>query len=189
MLEHSLQVQPDPVSGTLKVLDTLRLPEATAATTLEFSLNRAFSVQQDGQPLQPIQQHAAVNVYRARSDANGQVNLEYSGKLASTPDCDWLVQACVLLNQQGLFLDGGSAWYPQAGDALHRFRLQVVLPEGWVSLSQGTQIEQGWTEQQPQRALYLLAGPFQIYEAPATEGCRAPWSTCNSPIRSWLSVI
>ena len=42
--------------------------------------------------------------------------------------------------------------------------MQTQLPEGWHSISQGQQIENGWEELSPQDDIYLIAAPYQIHQ-------------------------
>lgn len=144
----------------LRVEDTLRLPPALQrAGHFRFALGASFQLQQ------PTAQRTAAGDYSIPLAAGQtEITLQYSGKLTSTQDCAWLTQACVLLGQDGLYVDGGSGWYPQVEGVLHTFELQVELPTGWVSLSQGEQTATGWREMQPQDSLYLLAGPFHVYQ-------------------------
>ena len=161
-MHHELHLTPDLKASLLEVEDRLTIPASLPeSTAFEFTLGQTFTLQSpaikplDGNrysiPLQPGQR---------------EITLKYRGKLASTPDCAWLSQACVLLDERGIYLDGNSQWYPQTADALHTFALDVTLPEGWVSLSQGQATPHGWQETQPQDSLYLIAGKFHVYQQP-----------------------
>lgn len=72
------------------------------------------------------------------------------------------------ISENGVFLHGGSYWYPVFEDYLINFRLSVKLPQGWYAISQG--IEEGdgntivWNSQEPQEEIYLVANRFIRYE-------------------------
>ena len=160
VLHHVLQVTPDLATGSLQVEDTVSVPP-NLRTNGEFAFVLGDAFQLDT----PSVTTSAGRDYRiALAPEQTTVTLRYRGKLTSTPDCAWLTQACVLLNQRGVYLDGSAQWYPQAANALHTFELHVTLPEGWVSLSQGKALADGWQEMQPQDSIYLLAGKFHVYQ-------------------------
>ena len=174
VVAHRLHITLHSEQGELEVVDELDLSElkSTVGTAgkLSFYLNSDFTLQHDKQSVTPVTTQDGVSHYQLDISGQDKLRLSYRGKLASTEDCSWLVQACVLLNDRGVFLDGNSAWYPQIAGTLQRFSMELVLPEGWVSLSQGRNTAQGWEELQPQRDIYLLAGPFQVYEAESKVG-------------------
>lgn len=160
VLHHVLQVTPDLATGSLQVEDTVSVPP-DLRTNGEFAFVLGDAFQLDT----PSVTTSADHHYRiALAPEQTTLTLRYRGKLTSTPDCAWLTQACVLLNQRGVYLDGGAQWYPQAANALHTFELHVILPDGWVSLSQGKALADGWQEMQPQDSIYLLAGKFYVYQ-------------------------
>jgi aminopeptidase N len=164
VLHHLLRVTPDVSTGSLQVEDTLRVPESLrVGGQFAFTLNSRFTLSTDV----PFDSAQGTGRYSIPLQAGQrEITLKYHGKLASTPDCAWLTEACVLLSERGLYLDGSSQWYAQAGNALHTFELQTSLPKGWVSLSQGEQTGNGWRETQPQDSIYLLAGQFHVYQQP-----------------------
>ena len=171
VVEHQLTVTPHPESGELEVIDVLSLPEAGGGSdSVTIYLNSAFRLQHDNQPVEPQSVSGSVSQYQLKSDNQQTLSLSYKGKIASTPGCSWLVEACVRLDEGGIFLDGNSHWYPQMEGAQHRFSMEVTLPDGWVSLSQGGQTSKGWEEQQPQRGIYLLAGKFKVYQVAEKAG-------------------
>lgn len=166
VLHHELRVTPNPASGELQVEDTLSIPQNLLQNgQFVFSLATNFHLDMSTVRLLAAQEEPAeVKRYSIPLTADERkITLKYHGKLTSTHDCAWLVQTCVLLDPRGLYLDGNSHWYAQAGDALHTFSLQITLPQGWVSLSQGAETATGWQETHPQDSLYLIAGPFHVY--------------------------
>ncbi|MCB1754128.1 MAG: M1 family peptidase [Gammaproteobacteria bacterium] len=162
VIHHQLQVTLLPDSGQLQVTDKLQAPADAAS----FVLAESFTVRVDGQRLEPLETHDGLARYSWPDKAAGQtLTLVYESHIDSTEVCDWLRQTCRLLSPRGAYLDAGSHWYPQVPGSLHTFSLEVQLPDGWVSLSQGDKTAKGWQVDQPQDAIYLLAGPFKVYES------------------------
>lgn len=158
VLHHDLRVTPDLATATLQVEDTVTVPPTLRlAGQFQFRLAKAFQLDT---PATPTAEGYSIPLAPTQTE----ITLKYHGKLASTPDCAWLTQACVLLNERGLYLDGNSGWYAQPANALHTFNLKITLPQGWVSLSQGKNTAEGWQEMQPQDSIYLIAGQFHVYQ-------------------------
>ncbi|HAM52116.1 MAG TPA: signal protein PDZ [Nitrospiraceae bacterium] len=73
----------------------------------------------------------------------------------------------------GVYLAGSSAWYPQFETDLLTYTLAVELPAGWDAVSQGgrtvyektkTFTKVRWESPQPQEEIYLVASRFTEYE-------------------------
>lgn len=164
VLQHKMRIMSDVTAGTLQIEDTLQLP-ATALTTgkVEMMLDSSFAITST-KPTLALKPLALGRYSIALPPNQREITLQYQGKLASTPECAWLTQDCLLLSEQGLFLDANSHWYPQIPGVLHTFDLQITLPKDWVSLGQGEQTAQGWRENNPQNSIYLIAGKFHVYQ-------------------------
>lgn len=168
-VKHQLHVQPVPATGELRVTDTLQFHE-TSRDEVDFWLNSAFQLSHQGQFIKPRKQHEGISHYTLPLGDDKTLTIHYQGKLASMPNCAWLTSACVKLDEQGVFLDGNSHWYPQFQFMQHQFNMKLELPEQWVSLSQGEASNNGWREENPQQSIYLLAGPFHVYESAGEVG-------------------
>jgi aminopeptidase N len=77
-----------------------------------------------------------------------------------------------IISGDGVYLSGGSLWYPNVEDGLVTFNLEVELPGGWDAVSQGERglHDQGkertrvrWMSPEPQEEIYLVAGKFTEY--------------------------
>ena len=134
VLQHKMRIMPDVTAGTLQIEDTLQLP-ATALTAgkVEMMLDSSFAITST-KPTLALKPLALGRYSIALPPNQREITLQYQGKLASTPECAWLTQDCLLLSEQGLFLDANSHWYPQIPGVLHTFDLQITLPKDWVSL-------------------------------------------------------
>ncbi len=81
-----------------------------------------------------------------------------------------------IVGAEGVFLSGASAWVPEIHDLPVRdFTLDVHLPPGWHSVSQGarTAVEasagatrETWHSDTPQEEVLLIAAPFVEYRSP-----------------------
>ncbi len=77
-----------------------------------------------------------------------------------------------IVSPQGVFLSGSSFWYPYFVDELVTFRMEVELPKGWSSVSQGVREEHDtgedfrrdiWMTDKPQEEIYLISSEFTEY--------------------------
>ncbi len=73
---------------------------------------------------------------------------------------------------EGVLLSASDYWYPTLPDTLVTFDLNLILPPGWLGMSQGSRSLPGaepgerrerWQSPTPQEQIYLLAGPFNEY--------------------------
>lgn len=165
ILQHELTLMPDISTGRLEVEDRITVTgTADSRPHLQrFQLGAMFNVKHAGKTLQPVARSEAINHYELPM-ATREVVLQYSGKINSTPDCDWLRESCRLLNETGIYLGPDSHWYVDTADALHRFELiEKDLPSNWVSLSQGVASDNGWRASKAQQGIYWLASDFEVY--------------------------
>jgi len=80
-----------------------------------------------------------------------------------------------LIDERGAYLAGSTFWIPWSGENLFRYRLEVNVPAGWESMSQGTwaerrvvgdgRVESVWGVDDPMNEAYLIAGPYVVREA------------------------
>ena len=78
-----------------------------------------------------------------------------------------------LIGPEGVYLAGSSLWYPQFEvNERVRFKLDVILPAGWSSVSQGlrelhereaNRTVERWVSRTLQEEIYLVAAPFVEY--------------------------
>jgi len=77
-----------------------------------------------------------------------------------------------IVSPEGVFLSASSFWYPHFVDELVTFRMDVELPAGWSSVSQGARTEHStgtdsrhdvWLEEKPQEEIYLISSEFTEY--------------------------
>jgi hypothetical protein len=86
------------------------------------------------------------------------------------------------ISEEGVYLSGASGWYPDFGNGLITFKLQVKVPSDWEVISQGartlhTRTEAvnnvRWESGDPQEEIYLIAARFTEYSHPVDRQIKA----------------
>ncbi len=194
VIQHELTAAIDPATNTLRVEDTITLPD----DFLESGQSLSFLIHADLNPISPT---PGVTIQRQSADIpdlhpdlpleHVQVILEkgirtfeiqYAGKIhhplkeegenygrsfRETPG---------IISKEGVFLAGTSFWFPVFQEALVRFSLDLTLPPGWDAVSQGTRTQHTrdagkttvhWASPEPQEEIYLIGGKWTAYQRPA----------------------
>ncbi|MDV6346948.1 M20/M25/M40 family metallo-hydrolase [Nitrosomonas sp. Is35] len=188
---HHMEIQLSPNTSEIRVKDQIRIPDwarsAKEPVQLEFFLHAGLSITNvQGAAIQAEENEVAlksrpisIRHYRVTLPPeqqeftlqfNGKIHhavqgpgQEYSRSFGSTPG---------VISPEGVFLANASAWYPQFGDALVSFQLDIQAPADWDVVSQGTLLRENrtstlqnivWEEKQPQDDIYLIAGKFHRY--------------------------
>jgi len=94
-----------------------------------------------------------------------QLNEEYARGFSQSPG---------LIEERGVYLSGSTYWVPTVADTLITYDLEVALPTGWSSVSQGARVKHekaemntdGWSATTPTEEIYLIAATFTEYELP-----------------------
>ncbi len=186
-----MQIQLLPESSEIRVKDRIQIPEQVhnvgEPVTLAFYLHAALTVtgvqdatiEVDGDEIALKSRPISVRQYAITLPPGqqaftlqygGQIHhavqgpgQEYSRSFGSTPG---------VISPEGVFLASASAWYPQFGDALVSFHLDIQVPAGWDVVSQGSLVRENgtteaqhivWEEKQPQDDIYLIAAKFHRY--------------------------
>jgi len=178
VIAHDLQVHIDPALGRMEVRDVVTLPPgATNNDSVAFILNSALMPQSRNRlekagRLGAFGDQQAWRIYPGK--AGRSFTLNYTGTIQSgvqtRNEAIGKTQQSSRghIGEDGVFLDGASAWYPYLPDTLQTFRLRITLPEGWQAVSQGQGPDtidhaQQWVEETPQDDIYLIAAPFTLY--------------------------
>jgi len=177
---HRLRVAIRPVEHTLTVQDTITVP-ARLAPSFSFLLHQGLGpiISTPGVRLFP--KGAATGLLDAESYSvelpPGQhtFTINYQGAIHH-PLQAFGEQARAFqitpgfIGEEGVFLSGSSAWYPDIPGEMVAFELEVELPPGWDAMSQGTRPQEAnesstgqWLIAQPQEEIYLVASPFREY--------------------------
>jgi aminopeptidase N len=183
LFNHELRVVLDPEGRRFNAEDTITLPEAWPRT-LHFSLHKG---------LKPVsltpgvtadresgwQQTVPIESYRVSLPADTRTFvLKFGGEIYHpvSPSGREAARGARdtpgIISKEGVFLSGASHWYPQFGEGLITFTLEVNVPQDWDVVSQGErisqQVESGakrvtWRCQHPQEEIFTVAARFFEY--------------------------
>jgi hypothetical protein len=181
IIQHDLEVTLDPAQSKLTATDHVTL--AQPASEIEFLLNAALLPRLADDKLElerlgQVQAHIGIDRYRLRAEQPfSHFTISYQGRvqhgLSGTAQtyAGGREDSAGLISSDGALLSHASFWYPVIGEARLRFQLATRLPDGWLSVSQGRQDENGrWQEDNPQDEIYLVAGPFSRYQQQTDQG-------------------
>ena len=177
IIHHQLHVKLAAGDGRILVRDTISLPPQQ--TPFNFSLNAGLSpaavdpgVRIDLADEMPSS--LELKVYRVTlPQGRSQFTLKYQGNLSTAAAIPGNPQGNqAYLSADGVYLDGNSHWYPQFGNELLTFSLDVQIPPSWRSISQGIKrpllidghSDVQWDEDHPQQEIYLLAAAYHEYQ-------------------------
>lgn len=190
-IHHQLTVLLDPATSRIEVTDTVTLPASLGRDDIAFALNANLAIDNSPrdlqrlgvEPLQALQginetgglaaQRAKYTVDLARRSQT--LELSYTGTLfdptqqSGAQYSQSFAETSGLIDPRGVYLNRGSAWIPEFGDALVTFELSVAFAESaaaWSSLSQGERLAPNvWRSDQPMEEVYLIAAAFTEYSA------------------------
>ncbi|MCB1859233.1 MAG: M1 family peptidase [Gammaproteobacteria bacterium] len=171
---HELTVQLTPDKSHIRVKDIITLPNPVAGFRFLLHDDLAIEAISPGAHLEAISGHAEIpraRYYQVRFPTpDNRLTISYGGHIhksltETTPERGDRPAAGEPITDAGVFLSGADFWYPQIPDHLLKFTLHTKLPEGWISVSQGTAIgdTDGWQETSPQDEIYLVAARFHRY--------------------------
>ncbi len=167
--------------GKIRVHDRIRFQQGKDQQTYSFRLNSQLSlIKIDGIDCDSAHvsaRQATFTLYTA-SSTQQTLNLCYEGVIDQpNRKADRLRgghnTTAAMLNNQGAYLSPGAYWYPDFAASTLSFELNIKLPNDWQAISQGKghalqQTQSGryaqWQETQPQRGIFLVAGPFHDYK-------------------------
>jgi aminopeptidase N len=182
-IAHDLHVTFNPQEESLFARDRVTVPD-NAGTKLRFFLHKDLS---------PVSLTPGVHVNREAEPRKG-VPIEAYGVTVPSGVTTFVIQyggpihhpvvplgtdrtggfevTRGTISDAGVYLDGGSFWYPIFKDSLVTFTLHVTVPEKWDAVSQGERTsvvkkdgkkQVQWKSPEPQDEIYLVAGPFVEY--------------------------
>ncbi len=178
VIAHSIEARLDPDAGEIQVQDRLTLPEGRETWDLVLHRDLSPRVVAGEASLELVARDGHLDLLQLTRHAPGPVTLAYGGPIrhgltSTTEGMGRERQSSAgTIGPEGVFLDGGSGWYPRVPGSLQTFDLQVTLPDGWHAISQGAgpdrdgQAGSAWSETQPQDDIYLIAAPFTLYREP-----------------------
>lgn len=180
-VQHELTVSIHPTDQTLSATDRVTLPTAAKGITLDLQagLNPRFSSPAGKVEIIDAATKDYRTRYRLRLPGDRVFDIEYQGRVHHSLSSSRAERArgfrntLGLIDEQGVFLSAATLWYPQIiGHPYLSYSMQVDLPAGWSSVSQGERSErqtganrtrERWSIDSPQEEIYLIAAPFTEY--------------------------
>ena len=201
-IAHELKVKLDPESHRIEVVDNITLsPELLKSKQLHFTIHQGLEPEvldknialkktsgaeagrffTDNPSLQ--QSSMKMELFEVNlPEGTDQFTLKYAGEIyhpVQEYGEEYARSFSVspgIISPEGIFLSGSTIWYPHFVDELVTFDLDVELPAGWSSVSQGTRrkAETGtdsrrdvWVADTPQEEIYLISSKFTEYSQAA----------------------
>ncbi len=179
-LHHELKVSLQPGQQSLRVVDTIVLPEPAKDLTLYLhaGLNPRFHAEGGDPAVDRSGRRGDRERYRLLlPEGATRLRVEYAGRIhhplssAGAERARGFRNTAGLIDADGVFLSAASLWYPQfEGYAYLTANMQVELPAGWSSVSQGERqredgdpLREHWSIDNPQEEIYLIAARFTEY--------------------------
>ena len=174
---HAVTVTLDPAGHRLEVTDAIQFPSAVSGP-VDFELHADLDPEGLGEGIElvalgDVPDSGPLELERYRISAppgTRQVTLRYGGDIHHPLTPEGTVG---LIGEEGVYLTGATHWLPVL-DGIPRasFEMDVVLPPGWRSMSQGRRttheeapeaVHEVWVEDSLQQEVYLIAGQFTEY--------------------------
>ena len=194
---YQLAVAIEPDTHQLKVSAMVELPPEYAGRSVEFLLTSALQIHDSDPNASRLQYEQggftgingssvvlgeleAIARYRVTlAEGSSTLKLTYSGTLnfpLSSPEEEYargITETAGLVRSDGVYLAGGTLWYPYFSDELVSFELAAAVPDGWHLISQGngTSRDQAtlarWDSGGLVDEIYLVGGPLTPYQESA----------------------
>ncbi|HHJ19532.1 MAG TPA: M1 family peptidase, partial [Gammaproteobacteria bacterium] len=191
VIHHNLKVKLAPNTGIIEVEDVIRFAASKPpAKTQDFTLYPALKILRTT-PSIPVKTLSPGHYQVSLPPGENQFTLHYKGKIqhhfSDISDSPGHRQPYTQgwIGPEGIFLDGSAPWYPDFHGQRLTFDLQVELPDGWITISQGqhpnSKARNTWQEHQPQVDIYLVAGPFIRYQKNTPNGLAEVYLRAENP--------
>jgi len=200
VFHHELTVSIDPATSHLEVTDIITIPESARSSDMRFSLHEGLSPKSltDGISIEETsidsgaadkgmdqEDYSAViknSHYRILSDDGSSpesLTISYAGKInhpvkqAKQEYARGFSQSPGLIDPQGVYLSGSTHWIPSFDEEYVTYKLTVLSPTGWRSVSQGkrtafaednNQQLDTWEVDTPTEEIFVIAAQFTEYE-------------------------
>ncbi len=182
LLNHDLRIVLAPEKGSITAKDTITLPSGSASE-LRFLLHPGLNPRSltDGVRITRTHDHAPrAESYIVRVPGGTKTfSVWYEGEISHAPEpvvkeqSRGFSDSRGLISNEGVYLTSGSLWYPDFGEGLITFAVEIELPQGWDGVSQGQRtiylktkegMKVRWESSDPQDGIVIAAARFQEYE-------------------------
>ncbi|HEX9020450.1 MAG TPA: M20/M25/M40 family metallo-hydrolase [Nitrospirota bacterium] len=186
-VHHAMRITFSPSDHRLTAVDSITLPE-DAPREITFALHSGLKPS-SSTPLVRIEKQsekpgpAPLELFKAVLPPGLHAfTLSYEGRIfhpveqAVKESARGVQETPGIISPDGVYLSGGSSWYPDFGTGLVTFDLEVKLPGGWDAVSQGERTlhdkrknatSARWNAPEPQDSIFIIAAPFTEYDKPA----------------------
>ena len=194
---YQLEVGIEPGTHQLEVSAVIELPPEFAGRSVEFLLTSVLQIDDSDPNVNRLSYEEggftgingssvelgdlqAIARYRVTlAEGSSTLKLTYSGTVnfpLSSPEEEYargLTETAGLISSDGVYLAGGTLWYPYFSDELVSFELTAALPDDWDLISQGNGASRDaagqahWDSGGLVDEIYLVGGPLTLYEEAA----------------------
>jgi hypothetical protein len=210
---HRLEIVLDPQTHGLAVRDTIVLPASLLERPegIELLLGAALRVTSSDPAVEPVGEiesgsssiaingskivrtpACGVRRYRLKSPPHdATVVLSYEGSVdfglsdAVEEYTRGFRETAGIMGPEGVYLAGDGFWYPQFGEGLIGFAMEIAQPAGWHVVSEGRGTSRGddgkarWESEGPVDDIHLVGGPLVVYHDAA--GAIETWVYLREP--------
>ena len=188
-INHDLKVALFPDSHRLEVVDIITLPETVDTRPIIFALHQNLNpkVLSEGAVLKKTGVEEGLEIFEIILPFGiNQFTIAYGGEIFHPVDenseeyARGFSATPGIISPEGVFLAESTVWYPCFHSyfigGLMTFNMEIKLPIGWSSVSQGSRIKHcagtdfqanfqldKWTIDEPQEKIYLIAAKFIEY--------------------------
>jgi len=178
VIHHDLNVRLSPEESTLEVTDRITLPEDRKHFRFLLHDGLAPRVSTAGATLSAGRRHQSrvpARDYLIRLEKpSRELIVHYRGSISHSLEkhsqnyANGRASSPGDISADGAFLSASTLWFPYADQHLISFSLRVAVPGDWRVVSQGDPLAEGdgWREDAPQDDIYLVAGPYHLYQRP-----------------------
>ncbi len=172
IIKHEIAINLVPEKSFLDVNDRLTIINRDI-DELTFYIHNGMDVSSKDVEIRFLRTDGIRDVYSVKLNNKRSFTLSYSGTIfhpLREPEKEYsrgIIKTEGIISREGIYLDYGSYWYPVVDNAMVIFSLNVSLPHGWSSISQGERIIRNgrslWIEDKPREEIYLIGGRFIEY--------------------------
>lgn len=182
LLNHDLSIVLVPEKSRITAKDTITLP-SDSTPEIRFLLHPGLNPRSvtDGVRITRTSSHkpGAESFTVHMPDGTKTFTIWFEGEISHEPEpvgkeyARGFSDSRGIISKQGVYLTSGSLWYPDFGEGLLTFAVEIELPEGWDAVSQGERTayqktKEGmrvrWESRNAQDGIVIAAARFHEYE-------------------------
>ena len=201
IIHHSINANLNPLTSFIDLEDKVTLEQGSEKSIL-FELNSSLDIYFKSnniklKKLKTFENSVDIGMDRGDSgiklnkwqltfkDAQRNFTIKYRGKIESPLEQSMenyqrgFSESPGIISDTGIYLAGSTYWIPSFNDLYITFDLNVNLPSGWSSVSQGKRTihknsgqnhKDSWSSPEPQEEIFLIAARFVEYSSEMNDG-------------------